>query len=302
MSLVTTLLTQYQKFGFEDLVGLSARTRMSRDVAETFYRRSCEPGYAAVVQALLDPLDEDSRAVVQKVIARQHYIFTNNLLQHRHLYDDVEIANRRALRKTLPPLAAELNIPPALIAASVLYYHHGLRHTDLPAADFIKRFEGRDVIDVGAAIGDSAYIFDKHYKPRRIHSFEPDSHRIPLLRQFVTRHQLDRVSLVESALGPEAGKLPDGSPMQMLDTYVKDNALSVGLIKMDVEGAEEMVLSGAKQTLREQKPLLIVSMYHNGQQFFDLLPLIRSIQPEYRFAVRKIDDRSPVYETTLFCY
>ena len=302
MSLITSFFNYYQKWGWENKLGLSARTHMARWVGETFVRRSFAPDYENLMAQLLDPLDEISRAVVKKVIERHYYIFTNNLLQHKRLFDAQELANRQILDRVLPGLAAELNIPTTLTEASVLYYHHGLRHTDLPVDLFKSRFAAKDIIDVGAAIGDSAYIFHKFYQSRRIHSFEPGFHRLPLLRDFVARHQLDRVSLIEAALGPEKGTLAGGEPVLTMDDYVAEHGIPVGLIKMDVEGFENTVLAGAGRTLREQKPILIVSMYHDGNQFFDLLPQIQALQPEYQFAVRKIDDRSPVYETTLFAW
>ncbi len=302
MPVVGLFLDWYQKLGLENLIGLSARTKMSLLVAEGFVRLSYHPDYESRLAALLDPLDEESRSIVLKVIDRHHYIFTNNLLQHRRLYDAEELTNRATLFRELPLLADKMGIPRELAEASVLWYHHGLRHTDLPVNLFLERIAQGDMVDVGAACGDSTSIFHQYYPCRHIHSFEPGSERLKILHGVIAQKKLDRVTVVEAGLGEAAGNLPDGSPIEMLDDYVARNNLQIGLVKMDVEGAEGMVLKGAVKVLREQKPLLIVSMYHNADQFFELLPLIGSLQPDYRFAVRKLDDRSPVFETTLFCF
>ena len=296
MNLVTPFFHYYQKWGLDDRLGLSPRTLNSLYNSETFVRKSFESDYAHALAALRDPLDDRSKAVVDKVLERHYYIYTHNLLDHRRVFSSDERRLRRILKRELPGLAGDLDIPLHLAEASVLYYHHGLRHTDLPMEDFQLRIKNRDVIDVGAAVGDSAYVFEKYYHPRKIYSFEPEVSRVPLLRRMIDRQGLKQVEIIEAALGPGE------NANESVDHFVAANDLSVGLIKMDVEGAEESVLAGARRTIVEQKPLLIVSMYHNANQFYNLLPMIQSVQPNYQFAVRKIDDRSPVFETTLFCW
>ena len=299
MSAITSFLHFYQRWGLDDWLGLSPRTLNSFYNSETFVRKLFEPDYARALAALRDPLDDKSRAVVDAILERHYYIYTHNLLNHRRIFSPEELRLRKILKRDLPKWAGDLGIAPHHAEASVLYYHHGLQHTDLPVEEFKQRIKDRDVIDVGAAVGDSACIFEKNYHPRKIHSFEPEVSRVPLLWKMIERQHLEKVEIIEAALGP--GKI-HGSTESSVDRYVEAHGVSVGVIKMDVEGAEESVLTGASRTLLEQKPLLIVSMYHNADQFFNLLPLIQTLQPDYRFAVRKLDDRSPVFETTLLAW
>ena len=46
-----------------------------------------------------------------------------------------------------------------------------------------------------------------------------------------------------------------------IDSYVEENNLNVGLIKVDVEGEEKNLLKGAINTLKTQKPILFLSIY-----------------------------------------
>jgi hypothetical protein len=83
---------------------------------------------------------------------------------------------------------------------------------------------------------------------------------------------------------------------------VRENKLQIGLIKTDIEGGESALLRGAEQTIREQKPILIISIYHSYADFFGIKPLIESWNLGYQFTL--IDSGygfAPVHEITLNC-
>lgn len=296
------LLQLFYLLHLDRIFGWEPRGKMRLYVAETFARRLYSSEYDKNLQDLLGPLTDVDRDLVKTVIQRHHYILTHNLLDRRKLFSAEEIKLQRILCRQLPVLATQLGLETRSPEASVLWYHHGLRNTKGLPPDLAERFHGKAILDVGASVGDSAAVFSRFYKPARIYSFEPDISRIARLRSYLESQQIDNVDIVPCALGEAEGKLPDGSKVRTIDEFVAISRVSVGLVKMDIEGAEESAIRGATATLLHQKPLLIVSMYHNGAQFYDLLPLIRRIQPEYQFAIRKLDDRSPVYETTLFCW
>lgn len=70
-----------------------------------------------------------------------------------------------------------------------------------------------------------------------------------------------------------------------LDNFVADNQLQVGLIKVDIEGFEQEFLKGASNTIKQQKPALLISIYHNFDDFFYIKPLIESWQLGYKFRI-----------------
>jgi hypothetical protein len=57
----------------------------------------------------------------------------------------------------------------------------------------------------------------------------------------------------------------------------------VGLIKMDIEGFEYFAIKGGLETIKRDKPVLLISIYHTGKDFFEILPMIKSCVPEYQF-------------------
>ncbi|MBR6713392.1 MAG: FkbM family methyltransferase [Selenomonadaceae bacterium] len=72
-----------------------------------------------------------------------------------------------------------------------------------------------------------------------------------------------------------------------LDSYVRDKNLPcVDMIKLDVEGAELDILKGAKTTIARYKPILALSAYHKEEDFWTLMNFVKSIRPDYEFALR----------------
>lgn len=72
--------------------------------------------------------------------------------------------------------------------------------------------------------------------------------------------------------------------MNSLDRVASN--IRVGYIKMDIEGFEKQALTGAKETISEQKPALAISVYHKREDIWEIPKLILDINPQYRFFLR----------------
>lgn len=70
------------------------------------------------------------------------------------------------------------------------------------------------------------------------------------------------------------------------------------LVKIDVEGHEEAVLSGGHQTLGRRHVRLAVSMYHSSDQFFRVPLRVADLRPSAKLYVRHYTES--IYETILF--
>ena len=75
--------------------------------------------------------------------------------------------------------------------------------------------------------------------------------------------------------------------------------IEVGLIKVDIEGAEQDFLAGARKTIEKHKPVLLMSIYHNADDFFDIKPIIESWNLGYKFRIHKPVDYSVSREVLL---
>ena len=84
---------------------------------------------------------------------------------------------------------------------------------------------------------------------------------------------------------------PNGSEVAKvttLDAYVRRNKIPrVDFIKFDVEGAELDVLKGATTVIAQFKPILAISAYHKWDDFWTLMKFVKSIRPDYEFAMRQ---------------
>lgn len=69
-----------------------------------------------------------------------------------------------------------------------------------------------------------------------------------------------------------------------------DNVLdgrTVDYIKYDVEGSEYEAIIGSEKTIKQYSPRLLVSLYHRSADIFDLPMMIKNMNPEYSFYLRR---------------
>lgn len=69
-----------------------------------------------------------------------------------------------------------------------------------------------------------------------------------------------------------------------LDTLLASN--KVTFIKMDIEGAEQNALEGAKQIIQKQTPKLAICIYHSLEDLWEVPLQIKRMVPEYKIGVR----------------
>jgi FkbM family methyltransferase len=197
---------------------------------------------------------------------------------------------------------------------SVFYDMHGL-----DCVAHIETTSTKDIIDVGGFIGDSILILSP-LTMKKVYSFEAASENYALLGKTIALNNISNAVSENVALGAERGTITISSlgscsssielpgrvfqgavevPVITLDDYVQEHGLDVGLIKVDIEGAEQSFLQGAMQTIKKQKPIMLLSIYHTPSDFFDIKPIIESWNLGYKFKVHKPVDYSVSREVLL---
>ena len=69
-----------------------------------------------------------------------------------------------------------------------------------------------------------------------------------------------------------------------LDSVLADTAVT--FIKMDIEGSEIATLTGARESIRKNGPILTISAYHRQTDLWNIPLSIHEIRPDYRFYLR----------------
>lgn len=195
--------------------------------------------------------------------------------------------------------------------------------------NYQERFNGKAVVDIGGYIGDTVILFRDLYSLSKIYAFEPQSGNYEsMIKTLSADVASGRVIPVKTGLGDKSdtlrisgfqGKVDatatasvtadynipefyEDVPVITFDSYVKEHQLEVGVIKIDVEGFEVEIVKGALDTIKSQRPLLVVAIYHNAPEFYELKSYLEDLNLGYKFCIRRSTLGSPSTDLVLIAY
>lgn len=214
-------------------------------------------------------------------------IFMNNLTQLQSVYESlIDEQSRRTFRGYwLSSISNQLG---EVVYANTSHY---LTEGFIPQP-------GAVVIDGGTFDGKTADFFsDMNCK---VYGFEMDKKNFEVAKKLADekgftvenfglgsfRHKITYTSNGSMSQFDSNGQ--ETADIITLDSYVREKKIQrVDFIKLDVEGAEMEVLNGAISTIVRFKPILALSAYHKWDDFWTLMNFVKSIRPDYEFAMRQ---------------
>jgi len=268
-------------------------------------------------------LPYESIKIAEKIVERIQKISSKSVFENMDLFSDVEKQNifynysKNCLRRyknaseyggIVFPSFIEFELWTCLYKSGFVFFEN-------------KNFQNSFIFDVGGYVGDSS-LFIQKYTKANVFTFEPDSYNFKIMKIILQANNNDKITPFNLAFGDMRKKNKFYSKGIMSSFYsneIKENNISEinvetvdnfsenykiipNVIKIDVEGAEFLVLSGAKEIIRKHKPLLIVSVYHNPEEFFGLKKQIEELDSGYKFKLVKPDDGLILRKTTLLAY
>lgn len=277
-------------------------------------------------------LDEYSIKTVEVVYTRilnyPEFKYKQTLIPNRKniiggLLEEEKIEfNPRKVKRNLHVVLA-----PSLLESSVFTFFHGLA---LLPIEVQKHIQGKDFMDVGAYIGDSAIALKK-FNYKKIYSIEMSRQSISEYKKNMILNSIpkNRYEIINCAVTDREGLPParivdSGSAglsikklsrtkaseivveFKTLNAIIADNNIKPAFIKIDVEGAGMECIKGGLRSLKKFRPVLSIAIYHNPIEFFEIKPYLESELPNYVFMIRKlsntITNNSCHAETILLAY
>ncbi len=238
-------------------------------------------------------------------VAEQHKLLVPNIpVAGEAIMDDRFIAQYRQEIEHAYSLLADEQSRKVFKGALDFYYTGELKYLDRIESDKdevfanILRLREERYLDLGAYRGDTVDEF-LHYTDgyRSITAVEPNPKNYKKLCEHIGTIEnttalnagiADRVGTM--TISKKAGRMPvlgDTNGVEIPVTTVDMIDCSPTYIKIDIEGMEPQMLSGAKQTLRALKPKLNLAAYHRTEDFFSLILQLHEINPDYRIYLRK---------------
>lgn len=271
-----------------------------------------------VKEDLIRNLDDESIKQVENFINRQIYIAHHEIISLGNLFTKEELREQKECSREIRLLTKDLSRYNFNYLASECFYGiSGLRW--LPQ-HITERLKGGVFVDAGAYEGDTAIFLSMKYHPNHVYAFEPEANNFAVLENNFSIAQTSVLLGINKGLSDTnltADMIKDGSQSRLgngesaqqsqfvcLDNWAKGLKPSrdISLIKMDVEGAERLALRGCEQIIREQHPILAISIYHGPEDFFLIKPWLEQICPDYKFIIKKATPYSLTGETMLLAY
>ncbi len=190
-----------------------------------------------------------------------------------------------------------------------LYYLDHSSEPEDPAKGILNYANYRSILDLGAYTGDTVRdAIENMPQLEHIIAVEPEPRAFRKLTEYAENQEIKIIPINAAAWdadttltftgGTGRGSTTDADGRKSHrgqhsydvsaltpDSSVKDRAID--FIKYDVEGAEARALRGSLNIIKKYSPDLLVSLYHRGEDLFELPFLVRELCPDHKLYLRR---------------
>jgi len=276
-----------------------------------FFDIEKQPGFEELFIQLTSDMETESIAAIVQILKRLQLI-KDTAGRDIDIFTQEEKANIRRLVENYTAYNYKISenlfcyknylLPIDHFESDIFFDNYGIDKLDT-----VKKTRNKNIVDAGAFIGDSLLVLSS-LTDKKIYAFEPVAKNFILMKKTIELNNIKNAVAENLALGSKKEKLKinvsgDASSVFMplsrkvdhqeevqvlsLDDYVEERGLDIGLIKVDIEGYEQEFLKGAENTIRQQKPILLISIYHNPDDFFKIKPILQSWGLGYKFKIHR---------------
>lgn len=167
--------------------------------------------------------------------------------------------------------------------------------------NLIPKLKENVFVDVGAYVGDTVLDYVESYGKdsfQKIYCYEICQENIDKMK--INLKNFDNIEIKRKAVSDKKGKLKFD-----LDNDISSNHISldgkievegvaldedikekISMVKMDIEGSEMKALAGMKEHIKNDTPILLISVYHNNTDLVEIPKYIRSLNGNYDYYLR----------------
>ena len=168
--------------------------------------------------------------------------------------------------------------------------------------DLIEPNSEEVIVDLGAYTGDTILDYIYTYgenKYQKIYAYDITEESLIKLKENVSRYPniivkkraiTDKTGITyikKSEVDNSANMTIDHGDDEVLETTLDDEVKEkITMIKMDIEGGEQKALRGAEEHIKKEHPKLLISVYHNVRDIFEIPKMIEQMDSSYQFYLR----------------
>lgn len=174
--------------------------------------------------------------------------------------------------------------------------------------EIIPNIENIVFIDGGTYVGDTLPNIIKNFSDfKKIYAIEPNELHINIAKKDFSSYE--NIEFINCGLGEKKKRAKDKLKLtqnnchhdyQALDIDSIDNLINekVDFIKLDIEGAEQDALLGAKNTIEKYNPILAICIYHKAEDWYKVPKIVLNINKNYKIYLRHYMEG--IYETVMY--